>query len=110
MTKKFELYDRYGVEEYYLYDPDKVNLTGWLRREGKLEFIDQMDGWVSPRLKVRFDLTGPELQIFTESGDRFLTYLEMRQELQELELQRAERERQRAELERQRAEQAGSEN
>ncbi|MBC6420775.1 MAG: hypothetical protein GDA43_23655 [Hormoscilla sp. SP5CHS1] len=62
-------------------------------------------------------MTGPELQIFTESGDRFLTYLEMRQELQELELQRAERERQRAErerqraeLERQRAEQAGSEN
>ncbi len=89
MDKKLELYDRYGVEEYYLYDPEKVNLTGWLRREGKLESIDKLDGWVSPRLKVRFDLTGPELQIFTASGDRFLTYLKMGQ-LKERERQRAE--------------------
>ncbi|MBC6477466.1 MAG: Uma2 family endonuclease [Hormoscilla sp. GM7CHS1pb] len=103
MTKKFELYDRYGVEEYYLYDPDKVKLTGWRRREGKLQSIDQMDGWVSPRLKVRFDLTGPELQIFTESGVRFLTYSEMAQRA-EREEQRAEREQQRAEREQQRAE------
>lgn len=98
MTKKFDQYDLYGVEEYYLYDPDKVKLTGWLRRQGKLQSIDQMDGWVSPRLKVRFDLTGPELQIFKESGDRFLTYSEMEE--------RAKREQQRAERERQRAEQA----
>ncbi|MBC6477461.1 MAG: Uma2 family endonuclease [Hormoscilla sp. GM7CHS1pb] len=110
MTKKFELYDRYGVEEYYLYDPDKVKLTGWRRREGKLQSIDQMDGWVSPRLKVRFDLTGPELQIFTESGVRFLTYSEMAQRAEreeqraELERQLKEQERQRAEQERQRAE------
>jgi len=102
MTKKFEQYERYGVEEYYLYDPDKVKLTGWLRRQGKLQSIDQMDGWVSPRLKVRFDLTGPELQIFTESGDRFLTYSERA----EREQQRAEQERQRAEQERQLKEQA----
>ncbi|MBC6477464.1 MAG: hypothetical protein GDA56_06390 [Hormoscilla sp. GM7CHS1pb] len=92
-----------GVEEYYLYDPDKVKLTGWRRREGKLQSIDQMDGWVSPRLKVRFDLTGPELQIFTESGVRFLTYSEMAQRA-EREQQRAEREQQRAEQEQQRAE------
>ncbi|MBO1352349.1 MAG: Uma2 family endonuclease, partial [Hormoscilla sp. GUM202] len=104
MTKKFELYERYGVEEYYLYDPDKVKLTGWRRREGKLQSIDRLDGWVSPRLKVRFDLTGPELQIFTESGDRFLTYSEIR-ERAERQQQRAEREQQRAERERQLKEQ-----
>ena len=105
MDKKFEFYDRYGVEEYYLYDPDKVKLTGWLHREGKLQSIDRLDGWVSPRLKVRFDLTGPELQIFTESGVRFLTYLEMAQRA-EREEQRAERERQLKEQERQLKEQA----
>jgi Uma2 family endonuclease len=31
MNKKFGFYDRYGVEEYYLYDPDKNDLGGWLR-------------------------------------------------------------------------------
>ena len=65
MTKKFDQYDLYGVEEYYLYDPDKVKLTGWRRREGKVQSIDQMDGLVGHRLKVRFDLIVPELQRFT---------------------------------------------
>ena len=31
MNKKQVFYDRYGVEEYYLYDPDKNDLSGWLR-------------------------------------------------------------------------------
>ena len=69
-----------------------------------------MDGWESPRLKVRFDLTGPELQIFTETGVRFLTFSENAQrgargeQRAEREEQRAEREQQRAEREQQRAE------
>ena len=86
-------------------------MNGWRRREGKLQSIDQRDGWESPRLKVRFDLTGPELQISTESGVRFLTYSEMEQRAEreehraEREQQRAEREQQREEQEQQRAEQ-----
>jgi Uma2 family endonuclease len=28
MTAKFEFYDRYGVEEYYIYDPDRIDFTG----------------------------------------------------------------------------------
>jgi Uma2 family endonuclease len=57
MAKKFEFYDRYGVEEYYLYKPDLVDLTGWQRRDLQLQVIDQTDGWVSPRLGVRFELS-----------------------------------------------------
>lgn len=30
MLRKFKFYERYGVQEYYLYDPDDVELTGWL--------------------------------------------------------------------------------
>src|SRR3954452_5736001 len=30
MSKKREFYERFGVEEYYVYDPDRVMLWGWL--------------------------------------------------------------------------------
>ena len=89
MAKKLEFYERYGVEEYYLYEPDVVDLTGWQRRNSRLEVIDQMVGWVSPRLGVRFELTEEELQIYRPDGDRFLTFLELDQQ-REQERQRAE--------------------
>ncbi|MEH1770410.1 Uma2 family endonuclease [Nostoc sp.] len=89
MAKKLEFYERYGVEEYYLYEPDVIDLTGWQRRNSRLEVIDQMVGWVSPRLGVRFDLTEEELQIYRPDGDRFLTFLELDQQRQQ-ERQRAE--------------------
>jgi Uma2 family endonuclease len=48
MEGKFNFYERYGVEEYYLYDPEKGRLLGWLRAGSKLVEIEQMSGWVSP--------------------------------------------------------------
>jgi len=46
-------YDRHSVEEYYLYDPEKGDLSGWLRNEERLDVIEQMSGWVSPRLGIK---------------------------------------------------------
>lgn len=79
MAKKLAFYDRYGVEEYYLYDPDKVDLSGWLRSStsGILEVIDPINNWVSPRLGIRFEMSGEELQIFSPLGQRFATYVEL---------------------------------
>src|SRR5438105_14975263 len=61
--RKFDFYDRYGVDEYYLYDPDHAELFGWLRRQGHLRSIPQMHAHVSPRLGVRFDLSPDGLVI-----------------------------------------------
>ena len=118
MDKKLVFYDNYGVEEYYLYDPQKNDLSGWLRCDGKLNVIEQMDGWTSPRLNSRFDLSGEELQLYRPDGTPFLSYEDVQQRLVqverelELERQQAQRERQRAdlaeqqvELERQKAQQ-----
>ncbi|MEM9274842.1 MAG: Uma2 family endonuclease, partial [Cyanobacteria bacterium P01_F01_bin.143] len=33
MLNKFKFYEHYGVEEYYLYDPYKNDLQGWLRSQ-----------------------------------------------------------------------------
>jgi Uma2 family endonuclease len=77
MDRKFEFFDRYGVEEYYLYDPNGIGLAGWIRRDGRLQSIDEMHGWVSPRLGIRFDVSGDELVIFRPDGLRFLTFAEL---------------------------------
>jgi Uma2 family endonuclease len=96
MDKKLLFFDRYGVEEYYIYDPESHNLRGWLRGEDGLDVIPQMADWVSPRLKIRFTLSAEGLHLYRPDGERFLTYEEISQ--------RAEQEHQRAEQEHQRAE------
>jgi Uma2 family endonuclease len=85
MIQKFRFYERYGVEEYYLYDPQAVELTGWQRVEEKLEEIEQMEGWVSPRLGVRFQLSETELQMFGSSGEPFVSFVELDRLRQEAE-------------------------
>ncbi|HSM82263.1 MAG TPA: Uma2 family endonuclease [Nodosilinea sp.] len=102
MLRKLGFYDRYGVEEYYIYDPDKLELTGLQRGETGLEVIDAMDGWVSPRLQIRFQMTDSGLEIYRPDGQRFLTYTELGQ-LLERERERADQEQERAEQERDRA-------
>jgi Uma2 family endonuclease len=104
MTAKFEFYDRYGVEEYYIYDPDRVDFTGWLRGDGRLQGISQISGWVSPRLGVRFEL-GEELEIYTPTGELFLSPVEIAQKAESAQLRAIVAESQ-AQVERERADTA----
>jgi len=104
LLTKFRFYDRFGVEEFYIYDPETADLTVWIRREDTLQEVAETNGWVSPRLGVRFDLSGGELRVLRPDGRPLVSYVELAEE-SERERQRAETERQRAELERQRAEQ-----
>jgi Uma2 family endonuclease len=80
MDFKFDFYDQRGVEEYYIYDPDRIELQGWQRRDGRLQAILPIAGWRSPRLGIRFDMTGPELVIYYPDGQRFLTFVELGKE------------------------------
>ncbi|MEH2163884.1 MAG: hypothetical protein V7K38_23270 [Nostoc sp.] len=57
------------------------------------EVIEEMNGWVSPRLGIRFQLTSDTLEIFSPSGQKFLSPVEIDQ-LRKQERQRAEQERQ----------------
>ncbi|MCC3475239.1 MAG: Uma2 family endonuclease [Microcoleus sp. PH2017_15_JOR_U_A] len=97
METKLLFYDRHGVEEYYIYNPTNNQLRGWLRGEDGLDAIASMENYASPRLAIRFDLSGDELQIYRPDGTRFFSYVEICQRLEQAE-QRTEQERQRAEL------------
>jgi len=105
MTRKLQFYERYGVEEYYIYDPDDNELEGLERLEGSLQLIEEINHWVSPRLGIKFVLTPETLEIYRPDERKFLSSLELKQERQQAS-ERAEQAAQRAEQESQRAEQA----
>jgi Uma2 family endonuclease len=87
MIQKFKFYDRYGVEEYYLYAPQTLDLSGWRRVDEQLEAIEQMDGWTSPRLGVRFGLSEESgLEMFGPSGEPFVSFVELAQLRQQAEM------------------------
>ena len=81
MLNKFKFYEHYGVEEYYLYDPYKNDLQGWLRSQdqAELESIESLQGWVSPRLQIKFELTEENLIIFRPDGEKFHSFVELGQ-------------------------------
>ncbi|MFO0956331.1 MAG: Uma2 family endonuclease [Isosphaeraceae bacterium] len=77
MRGKLEFYDRHGVQEYYVYDPDNNALQGWLRDEDALESIPSMDGWTSPRLRLRFLRDQETLRLIRPDGRALETYEEI---------------------------------
>jgi Uma2 family endonuclease len=102
MNKKLRFYEQYGVDEYYIYDPDRIDLTGWMRRGERLESIDEIEGWVSPRLMIRFDLQPDGLVIYRADGESFLGFIELdrRRQMAEEQQQIAEEQRHIAEEQR----------
>ncbi len=103
MRKKLQFYEYYGVDEYYLYDPDENELEIFLRQGEKLVAQTIPENWLSPLLNIRFVQTSVTLEIYPADGQPFLTTLQFSQQLEQ-ERKRAEQERQRADLEQQRAE------
>jgi Uma2 family endonuclease len=83
MSDKLAFYDEHGVEEYYLYDPDKNRLDVYLRQGTVLRRRRNVREWTSPRLNIRFDLRGEEMVVHEPGpdGQRFRSYEEVRAEL-----------------------------
>ncbi|MEA1048742.1 Uma2 family endonuclease [Lamprobacter modestohalophilus] len=134
MADKLDFYDRYGVEEYYVYDPDRHTLGIWMRQGGdrsasestfeqtsrfestpkpapgsqgtrpSLTRQSHIHGWTSPLLGVRFALTPETLLLYYPNGQPFLTSVELARRADEAST-RAEQETKRAEQAAMRAEQ-----
>ncbi len=77
MQRKLSFYDRYGVSEYYIYDPDRIDFAGWLRTDDRLESIEEPHDWVSPLLGIRFKLEPDTLQIYRPDGQPFLSFVDL---------------------------------
>jgi Uma2 family endonuclease len=101
MTRKREWYFRFGIEEYYEFDPDRIRLRGWINTGDGPREILPMSGWISLRLQVRFELTD-DLRLYGPDGQQILTYVEVARERDE-NRRDAQQLREQAEAERQRA-------
>ncbi len=77
MERKLAFYERYGVQEYYILNPDRDRHRGYVRdADGNLSLIPELFGWVSPLLGVRFEMTS-ELRILKPNGRPFEFYLDL---------------------------------
>jgi Uma2 family endonuclease len=109
MDEKFLFYEDHGVEEYYLYDPEKNHLMAYVRHGQVLRRVRPVQGHISPRLGIRLDLSGREMVVYYPDGRPFLTFEQLEEARLQAE-QRADAAEQRAEHEQRRAEQAEQQN
>jgi Uma2 family endonuclease len=95
MEEKFDFYQQYGVEEYYIYDPDTLALGGWLRQGQILTPITDLSRWVSPRLGIQFEWQPrQELVLRHPEGQRFLSSVELAEQAKLTEQQLVQTEQQ----------------
>jgi Uma2 family endonuclease len=75
MERKFKFYEQYGVEEYFIYDLDDGAFEAWLRRGSRFVKVENVFGFESPRLRIRFEPgKGPDnLKIVGPDGEVFQT-------------------------------------
>jgi Uma2 family endonuclease len=90
MLEKMGFYQRYGVDEYYHYDPDENDLKAWFRSDNKLKPVANTQNFISPRLGIRFEISAETLVIYAPDNLPFETLTQERRRVNE-ERQRANR-------------------
>ena len=79
LKRKLNFYNEYGAEEYYILDPARVRLEGYVRgTTGGLLRIPDPIGFRSPSLGITFAMQ-EEIELRGPDGRRFLTFVELGQ-------------------------------
>jgi Uma2 family endonuclease len=81
---KLEFSEDHGAAEFYLYDPHANYLAAYLRRGEDLRMIRPVNGFVSPSLGIRFELSDPEIVVRRPDGRPFRTFEDLYAELDDL--------------------------
>ena len=85
MAKKAIFYEDHEVEEYYVIDPIDNRLDVFRRQGTVFRRQDTIRGFVSPRLGIRFDVSGPEVVAYRPNGEAFRSYLTVEASLRQAE-------------------------
>ena len=103
METKRQFYERHGAEEFYLIRPDSpATIQGWRRVDGRLEPVEQIDGFLSPRLNFRFFMRDGDVVVVGHDG-RPLKRVEEVYADRDKAIQQADSDRRRAETQKRRA-------
>jgi len=93
LLRKRRIYQRFGVREYYVYDPYKEKLKVYLRASTNFFRVTEVTKtFTSPLLGVTFDMTGASMVVRLPDGEPF-------RDIEDMHLQNEERLRQAAERE-----------
>ena len=86
MQQKFEFYQKYGAQEYYIIDPQgaRTTLDVFVREENELKVrpVEAGTWWVSPLMKVRFVVTPDTVELYYPDGRQFQTFMEIGEALE----------------------------
>jgi Uma2 family endonuclease len=74
MKKKRQFYRTYGAEEYYVVEPVDGVVEAWMREGDDFREVEEINGFVSPRLGIMFDCSGDQLVIRHPDGRPFQTF------------------------------------
>jgi Uma2 family endonuclease len=77
MQRKLAFYNRHGVQEYYVVDPDVQVLEAFARESGMLVPVELGDSFTSPLLGVRFLRQSEQLRVFRPDGEPFRGFAEI---------------------------------
>lgn len=77
MDRRIEFFEQHGVEECYIYDPDRQTLKVMLRNGDELTPHTIRDSFVSPRLGVCVAIEEGELALYGADGQKFRSYFEV---------------------------------
>ena len=81
MKKKFEFYELYGAQEYYVVHPETpAHVEIWRREGNRLAAVADVANWVSPRTGLRFEVRRGELFVFDSNGKELGTPIETARE------------------------------
>lgn len=81
MAEKQRFYQKYGVMEMYFYDPQARNFWGLNRSDNKWDWVTELNlPWVSPLLKIRFEMFEDGLAVSYPDGEPFKTLEQFAQE------------------------------
>ena len=71
METRRKFYEKYGAEEFYIVYPEEPGVECWLRRGDSFEAVENVNGFTSPRLGIRFTWDNLNLHIHGADGREF---------------------------------------
>ncbi|MEM6632008.1 MAG: Uma2 family endonuclease [Bacteroidota bacterium] len=81
MLQKLNFYEKFGVEEFIILDPEKGGFEAYVRKEEKLvQHSIKRKEWTSPTLSVQFSIEKGKLLAKHKDGSPFKTFTELKNE------------------------------
>ncbi len=82
-----DFYEKYGVNEFYSYDPDSNSFVVYIRHGNTLTRLEDLPVWTSPLLQIRFERSERGFEIYRPDGQRFVNFQELEMQNKQIALQ-----------------------